>query len=145
MNMRHPGTSILCPAAQIMHTPLPYISLSDMHTLKKQKNKTFSKYQGLICSWPPSQQPLLISLLSYCPFNYIRKRTTAQTMIACSDSDPFKAITRQNMESKAGDYSVNDFFFLALFSVWSVTELGMWINHWLILLIVRVWHAWNRI
>lgn len=32
-------------------------------------------------------------------------------MIACSDSDPFKAITRQNMESKAGDYSVNDFFF----------------------------------
>lgn len=66
-------------------------------------------------------------------------------MIACSDSDPFKAITRQNMESKAGDYSVNDFFFLALFSVWSVTELGMWINHWLILLIVRVWQAWNRI
>lgn len=48
-----------------------------------------------------------------------------QTVIACNDSDPFKAITRQNMESKAGDYSVNDFFFLALFSVWSVTELGM--------------------
>lgn len=115
----HINPKCVCPAAQIMHTPLPDISLSDMHTLKK---RTFSKYQGLICSWPPSQQLLLISLLSYRPFNYIRKRTTAQTMIACNDSDPFKAITRQNMESKAGDYSVNDFFF------WHCFLSGVWPN-----------------